>query len=129
MGSNLVLFLLMQFDLSFPVIPCSILGLDAIDISGEQHLDIVCAARINTSPLDPFFFSLHVILPFYHVTWLVCHHIHYCSLIFLMFGFVILFQKHNIIKKRIDHHGKVIEARPDGIGAPKVSRLYLDGFC
>ena len=46
-----------------------------------------------------------------------------------MFGFVILFQKHNIIKKRIDHHGKVIEARPDGIGAPKVSRLYLDGFC
>ena len=63
MGSNLVLFLLMQFDLSFPVIPCSILGLDAIDISGEQHLDIVCAARINTSPLDPFFF---LFMLFYH---------------------------------------------------------------
>lgn len=59
-----------NFDLSFPVIPCSILGLDAIDISGEQHLDI----------------------------------------------------KHNIIKKRIDHHGKVIEARPDGIGAPKIEK-------
>lgn len=55
MGSNLILFLLMQFDLSFPEIPCSILSLDAIDISGEQHLDIVCAASINTLSLDPLF--------------------------------------------------------------------------
>ncbi|TYK15328.1 endoplasmic reticulum-Golgi intermediate compartment protein 3-like [Cucumis melo var. makuwa] len=59
-----------NFDLSFPSIPCSILSLDAIDISGEQHLDI----------------------------------------------------RHNIIKKRIDHHGNVIEARPDGIGAPKIEK-------
>lgn len=31
-------------------------------------------------------------------------------------------QKHDIIKKRIDSHGNVIEARQDGIGAPKVSK-------
>ena len=31
-------------------------------------------------------------------------------------------QRHDIIKKRIDAHGNVIEARQDGIGAPKVSR-------
>lgn len=46
-----------------------------------------------------------------------------------MFWYVIFFQRHNIIKKRIDYHGKVIEARPDGIGAPKVSRLYFDCLC
>lgn len=34
----------MQFDVTFPVIPCSLLSLDAVDISGEQHLDIVCIA-------------------------------------------------------------------------------------
>lgn len=35
----------MQFDVTFPVIPCSLLSLDAVDISGEQHLDIVCTAK------------------------------------------------------------------------------------
>ncbi|XP_022141045.1 endoplasmic reticulum-Golgi intermediate compartment protein 3-like isoform X2 [Momordica charantia] len=59
-----------NFDVSFPAIPCSILSLDAMDISGEEHLDI----------------------------------------------------RHNIIKKRIDHHGNVIEARQDGIGAPKIEK-------
>ncbi|KAI7991025.1 Endoplasmic reticulum-Golgi intermediate compartment protein 3 [Camellia lanceoleosa] len=29
-----------NFDVTFPSIPCSILSLDAMDISGEQHLDI-----------------------------------------------------------------------------------------
>ncbi|CAM8894990.1 unnamed protein product [Rhodiola kirilowii] len=28
------------FDVTFPAVPCSLLSLDAIDISGEQHLDI-----------------------------------------------------------------------------------------
>lgn len=31
-----------QFDVTFPALPCSILSLDAMDISGEQHLDVVC---------------------------------------------------------------------------------------
>lgn len=57
-----------NFDVTFPVIPCSLLSLDAVDISGEQHLDI----------------------------------------------------RHNIIKKRIDAHGNLIEAKKEGIGAPKI---------
>lgn len=56
-----------NFDVTFPALPCSILSLDAMDISGEQHLDV----------------------------------------------------RHDIIKKRIDAHGSVIEARQDGIGSPK----------
>ncbi|ERM94188.1 hypothetical protein AMTRI_Chr04g188610 [Amborella trichopoda] len=59
-----------NFDVTFPALPCSILSLDAMDISGEQHLDV----------------------------------------------------KHDIIKKRIDAHGNVIEARADGIGAPKIEK-------
>ncbi|KAL2503815.1 Endoplasmic reticulum vesicle transporter protein [Abeliophyllum distichum] len=57
-----------NFDVTFPALPCSILSLDAMDISGEQHLDV----------------------------------------------------RHDIIKKRIDAHGNVIETRPDGIGHPKI---------
>lgn len=29
-----------NFDVTFPALPCSILSLDAMDISGEQHLDV-----------------------------------------------------------------------------------------
>jgi len=36
----------MQFDVTFPALPCSILSLDAMDISGEQHLDVVCISNI-----------------------------------------------------------------------------------
>ncbi|WRX14505.1 Endoplasmic reticulum vesicle transporter [Theobroma cacao] len=63
----------MQFDVTFPAIPCTLLNLDAMDISGEQHLDI----------------------------------------------------KHDIIKKRINAHGDVIESRQDGIGAPKDHQWIL----
>lgn len=59
-----------NFDVTFPALPCSILSLDAMDISGEQHLDV----------------------------------------------------KHDIIKKRLDFHGNVIETRQDGIGAPKIEK-------
>lgn len=59
-----------NFDVTFPAIPCSILSVDAMDISGEQHLDI----------------------------------------------------KHDIIKKRINTNGDVIESKPDGIGAPKIEK-------
>ncbi|PNX75491.1 endoplasmic reticulum-golgi intermediate compartment protein 3-like, partial [Trifolium pratense] len=58
------------FDVTFPALACSILSLDAMDISGEQHLDV----------------------------------------------------KHDIIKKRIDSHGNVIETRQDGIGSPKIEK-------
>ncbi|MCD9646435.1 hypothetical protein HAX54_036257 [Datura stramonium] len=37
-----------NFDITFPALPCSILSVDAMDISGEQHLDIVCAANRAT---------------------------------------------------------------------------------
>ena len=50
----------MQFDVTFPVIPCSLLSLDAMDISGEQHLDIVCVAMI----LPLIFTSLHTVFSF-----------------------------------------------------------------
>ncbi|MQL98400.1 hypothetical protein Taro_031110 [Colocasia esculenta] len=57
-----------NFDVTFPSLACSLLSVDAMDISGEQHYDI----------------------------------------------------RHDITKKRLDHLGNVIEARQDGIGAPKV---------
>ncbi|KAM0952896.1 putative endoplasmic reticulum vesicle transporter [Dioscorea sansibarensis] len=59
-----------NFDVTFPALPCSMLSVDAMDISGEEHLDV----------------------------------------------------KHDIIKKRIDSHGNVIETRQDGIGAPKIEK-------
>ncbi|XP_022894461.1 endoplasmic reticulum-Golgi intermediate compartment protein 3-like [Olea europaea var. sylvestris] len=59
-----------NFDVTFPALPCSILSVDAMDISGEQHLDV----------------------------------------------------RHDIIKKRIDAHGNVIETRQDGIGHPKIEK-------
>lgn len=37
-------------------------------------------------------------------------------------------QKHDIIKKRLDTDGNVIESRQDGIGAPKVSNAVFLHF-
>lgn len=31
-----------QLDVTFPALACSVVSLDAMDISGEQHLDVVC---------------------------------------------------------------------------------------
>jgi hypothetical protein len=31
----------MQFDITFPALQCSIISLDAMDISGLEHLDVV----------------------------------------------------------------------------------------
>ncbi|KAL5982156.1 hypothetical protein ACLOJK_016225 [Asimina triloba] len=59
-----------NFDVTFPALPCSIVSLDVMDISGEQHLDV----------------------------------------------------RHDIIKKRIDANGNVIESRSDGLGTPKIER-------
>lgn len=30
-----------QLDVTFPALACSVVSLDAMDISGEQHLDVV----------------------------------------------------------------------------------------
>ncbi|KAL8239543.1 hypothetical protein R6Q59_016110 [Mikania micrantha] len=59
-----------NFDISFPAVSCTLLSLDAMDISGEQHLDI----------------------------------------------------KHDVIKKRIDTNGNLIQVRRDQIGIPKLGK-------
>lgn len=45
----------MQFDLTFPRMPCAWLSLDAMDISGEMHLDVVsthlAATRCTGAPV------------------------------------------------------------------------------
>lgn len=38
---------------------------------------------------------------------------------------VCFLQRHDIIKKRIDQNGHVIESRADGIGAPKVCGFHF----
>lgn len=60
-----------NLDITFSALACSVVSLDAMDISGEQHLNV----------------------------------------------------RHNIFKKRLDVHGKAIDApKPDAINAPKVQR-------
>ncbi|KVI10936.1 endoplasmic reticulum-Golgi intermediate compartment protein 3-like [Cynara cardunculus var. scolymus] len=59
-----------NFDITFPAVSCTLLSLDAMDISGEQHLDI----------------------------------------------------RHDIVKKRIDSSGNVIEVRQEGIGGPQIDK-------
>ncbi|KAH7677458.1 COPII vesicle protein [Dioscorea alata] len=59
-----------HFDVTFPSLACSLLSVDTMDISGEQHYDI----------------------------------------------------RHDIIKRRLDHFGNVIESKKDGVGAPKIER-------
>ncbi|KAK8935715.1 Protein disulfide-isomerase 5-4 [Platanthera zijinensis] len=62
--------LLVSFDVTFPSLACSLLSLDAMDISGERHYDIL----------------------------------------------------HDIVKKRLDQSGKVIDSRQGDIGAPQIER-------
>lgn len=40
---------MLQLDITFPAVACSVLSLDAMDISGEQHLDVVgcCFQLLN----------------------------------------------------------------------------------
>jgi hypothetical protein len=46
----------LQFDVTFPALPCSLVAVDTMDVSGEQHYDIVCALQF---PL--LFFVLHLL--------------------------------------------------------------------
>lgn len=85
--------LILQFDMTFPALACSILSVDAMDISGELHLDVVC---------DILLYML----------------VSCVANLFLFFP--VDKQKHDIIKRRLDSHGNTIEARQDGIGATKV---------
>lgn len=41
----------------------------------------------------------------------------------MQWQFHLLFQRHDITKRRIDAHGNIIETRADTIGAPKVNCL------
>jgi hypothetical protein len=36
----------MQLDVTFPALACSVVSLDAMDVSGEQHLDVVSTITI-----------------------------------------------------------------------------------
>lgn len=86
-----------QFDITFPAVSCTLLSLDAMDISGEQHLDIVCL--------------------FNKWSFLV-------TLMSLVYWYKFNLQRHDIIKKRIDSSGKVIEERKEGIGGPQASSFF-----
>ncbi|KAK9073947.1 hypothetical protein SSX86_006545 [Deinandra increscens subsp. villosa] len=82
-----------NFDISFPAVSCTLLSLDAIDISGEQHLDIVYLLKAFSSYL------IHIIL----------------TTIYAL-------QKHAVIKKRIDSNGNLIQVRMDKIGTIKLGK-------
>lgn len=82
----------MQFDITFPSVSCTLLSLDAIDISGEQHLDIVS----------------------FSIAFLQHHSLHY--------DYNLCLQKHAIMKNRIDPNGNVIQVRYDEIGKPKIGK-------
>lgn len=84
----------MQFDITFPAVSCTLLSLDAIDISGEQHLDIVCLLKI-------VFKLLTFLTSTYYYSFL---------------------QKHAVMKNRIDANGNVIQVRMDDIGTPKLGK-------
>lgn len=64
--------LYLQFDITFPALPCSILSVDAMDISGEQHLDVVC------KHVDRVFYVIiyrclsHLLIP---LMWYDLHHL------------------------------------------------------
>lgn len=56
---------------------------------------------------------------------------YYVLMFFFLFPYSILMlsaismQRHDIVKKRLDHLGKVIDSRKGDIGAPKVGNLSL----
>lgn len=111
----------LQFDVTFPAIPCSLLSLDAMDISGEQHLDIVYCSQFLTLLCLNWF--KYYFAPFLRVLNLIFLKKFPFPLTDLLHAYDFTFQRHDIFKKRIDFHGNVLEVRQDGIGAPKVSGL------
>ncbi|GKC16610.1 endoplasmic reticulum-Golgi intermediate compartment protein 3-like protein, partial [Tanacetum coccineum] len=114
-----------NFDIVFPALPCSLLSLDAMDISGEEHLDIVSRLYlhsvtetkliVDTSRGERLRINFDIVFPALP-----------CSLLSLdamdISGEEHLDIKHDIYKKRIDANGVGIESRQGGIGATKIDR-------
>lgn len=73
----------MQFDVTFPAVRCSILSLDTMDISGEQHYDIV-----RTTQLFSIKFSVPVILMQIH---------DFCLVALFLFLSVLMSHVHTIL--------------------------------
>lgn len=48
LSSNKVTILLLQFDITFHKMPCAWTSLDAMDISGEMHLDVVSLTTLGS---------------------------------------------------------------------------------
>lgn len=56
----------LQFDITFPSIPCTLLSVDTTDISGEQHHDIVCSEVILLcDTLLIYFLIFHIMISFF----------------------------------------------------------------
>ena len=51
------LMLNMQFDITFPALQCSIISLDAMDISGLEHLDVVCISVMLLATIVSWYVS------------------------------------------------------------------------
>lgn len=45
---NNYFFMCVQLDVTFPALACSVVSLDAMDISGEQHLDVVSVCPFSS---------------------------------------------------------------------------------
>ena len=56
----------LQFDITFPSIPCTLLSIDTTDISGEQHHDIVSSEVILfCDALLIYFLIFHIMVPLF----------------------------------------------------------------
>lgn len=60
---NYLPYTILQFDVTFPALQCSIISLDSMDISGERHLDVVRAGGWFFSVMV-FFFQVEMFLHF-----------------------------------------------------------------
>lgn len=59
----------MQFDIVFPALQCSIISVDVMDISGQEHLDVVCifVSLLLLPMLLQMFLSQYLAYSFYPV--------------------------------------------------------------
>ena len=85
---------MVQLDITFPALACSVVTLDAMDVSGEQHLDVVWHFPFR---IDWIVYMVKLFL--YLLVWSI-----FDASILLYF-----WQKHNVFKKRLDSTGRVVE--------------------
>lgn len=50
--------IVLQFDVTFPALPCSLVAVDTMDVSGEQHYDIVSATIFATFRFCALFYIM-----------------------------------------------------------------------